>query len=191
MTESDPTSDEAVLWQRAARRLAEVDPEPPLTSARLDALVEALGARAPGQELRSWLRGERPTAAAAPPDDSKIIPFDPKRQRFQPVERFTRLAADSQGGRLELPERELESEGGRFRLKVTAEGGAVVLELQTLGFAADDFANRVVGLAADEGEGPVAVVALDDDADGSVRLPDTERLRRALLRPVVGSIEEI
>ena len=102
-----------------------------------------------------------------------------------------RLAADSAGERLELPSRELESEGGRFRLEVRSEPGGVVLELQALGHAADDFVGRLVGLAhPDDERRPIAVLALDEDADGRARLPDTDALRRALLRPVVGLIED-
>ena len=189
MTDSSRPFDEAMLWREAARRLAETDPEPPLTAARVEALRAALGPRAPDQDLRAWLRRETSATGEAPRTGAVVIPFDARRQRFRPVERFMRLAADSATGRLELPERELESEGGRFRLRVRAEAGEVVLALQALGFASDEFANRMVGLAGDEG--PVAVVPLDGDGDGEVRLADTDVLRRALLRPVVGLIEEI
>lgn len=192
MTDRKLTPDEAEpLWREARRRLQNVEVEPPLTRARLDALQSRLGPRGAEEDLRSWLRGGRRAREAPPPAESAvIIPFEPGHQRFRPVSRFTRLAADTSGGRLELPERELESDDGRFRLRVRREADQVVLELQALGFTSDQFASRLVGLASAEDGVPVAVVALDEDADGSARLPDTRELRRALLRPVVGLVEE-
>ncbi|HEX6143288.1 MAG TPA: hypothetical protein VFZ01_11245 [Geminicoccaceae bacterium] len=193
MTDDKLTPDEAEpLWREARRRLRDVEVEPPLTRARLDALQRRIGPRGPSEDLRSWLRRGRHAREAPPAADAGVIvPFQPGRQRFRPVSRFTRLAADTAGGRLELPERELESDDGRFRMRVRREADQVVLELQALGFTTDQFAGRLVGLASpDEEDVPVAMVALDEDADGSVRLADTPELRRALLRPVIGLVEE-
>lgn len=189
---TDPLNDEALLWQLAARRLAEVDVEPVPGWDEVDALLGELGPRAADQDVRSWLRREGAGAAmTASEGDPLIIPFDQHRQRFQPVDQFMRRAADSAGERLDLPGGELESESGRFRLRVESDGRGVVIELQALGHASDEFANRLIGLAhPDDPRRPVAIVALDDDGDGRARVPDSQALRRALLRPVLGSIEE-
>ena len=132
-------------------------------------------------------------SAPAPQErrSAEIIPFNPRRQRFLPVAEITRLAADSAGARLELPARELETADGRFRLQVSSEGDQVVIAVQTLGLAADQFAGKLIGLAAAEAAEPLLVLQLDDDGDGEVRLPDSDDLRRALLNPVLGTIEDL
>jgi hypothetical protein len=37
----------------------------------------------------------------------------------------------------------------------------------------------------------VALLALDEDGDGRVRLPDAPELRLALLKPVIGLVEDV
>ena len=191
MTERKLSDGEALtLWREAERRLRLVDPAPPLDMAKVDAVHGVLGPRRRDESLRDWLRrGQAP----APQErrSAEIIPFNPRRQRFLPVAEITRLAADSAGARLELPARELETADGRFRLKVSSEGDQVVIAVQTLGLAADQFAGKLIGLAAAEAAEPLLVLQLDDDGDGEVRLPDSDDLRRALLNPVLGTIEDL
>ena len=191
MTERKLSDAEALtLWREAERRLRLVDPAPPLDMAKVDAVHGVLGPRRRDESLRDWLRrGQAP----APQErrSAEIIPFNPRRQRFLPVAEITRLAADSAGARLELPARELETADGRFRLKVSSEGEQVVIAVQTLGLAADQFAGKLIGLAAAEAAEPLLVLQLDDDGDGEVRLPDSDDLRRALLNPVLGTIEDL
>lgn len=191
MTERKLSDAEALtLWREAERRLRLVDPAPPLDMAKVDAVHGVLGPRRRDESLRDWLRrGQAP----APQErrSAEIIPFNPRRQRFLPVAEITRLAADSAGARLELPARELETADGRFRLKVSSEGDQVVIAVQTLGLAADQFAGKLIGLAAAEAAEPLLVLQLDDDGDGEVRLPDSDDLRRALLNPVLGTIEDL
>lgn len=188
MADRTPGEDEArILWREAARRLRAVDVEPPLTAARIDALGERLGPRRPGQDLASWLKGEAGAESAG-----NVVAFDPGRHRLRPVATFTRLAADTAGSALALPEGELETEDGQFRLRAAADDGTIVLELQALGFTADDFANRTVALVAlDDEDVAVAVLELDEDGDGSAGFPDTTALRRALLRPVIALVEDV
>jgi hypothetical protein len=190
MTKRELTEAEALdLWREAARRLRLVDREPPLTAARVDGLLEHLGPRPRGASVAEWL-ARRPMAGSER-RSAQIIPFNPRRHRFIPVAEITRLAADSGGTGIPLPARELETADGRFRLSVTLEGTEIVIALQALGHAADEFAERRIGLAGSGAAAPLAVLQLDGDGDGRVRLPDTPELRQALLKPVIGLIEDL
>jgi hypothetical protein len=188
----DPHPDIEALWRRAERRLQLVDLEPRLEMARVDALASLLGRRRKGETVRDWLdRSRAPTVATEPQASAEVIPFNPQRQRFTPVASVVRLAADSGGPGVPLPARAVETEDGRFRFRVTAEGDRLMIELQALGHASEEFAGCTLGLAsADDTRTPVAVLALDEDADGAVELPDTAELRRTLLWPVIGLIED-
>ena len=197
MTDRKLSDAEALaLWRRAEQRLRLVDTEPPVRIEQVNALLRVVGPRRPGEALGDWLmRSQAPQAVVERPS-AEIIPFSPqfsaKRQRFTPVAEIVRLAADSAGGEIALPSRELETADGRFRLKVTSEGDQVVIEIQTLGHAADEFAGRTIGLAPAAGAAePIAVLQLDDDGDGRVRLADAPALRVALLSPVIGVIEDV
>jgi hypothetical protein len=192
MTENNLSQAEALtLWREAERRLRLVDREPPLTMAKVDGLRQLLGQRRADESLAEWLLRARSEAREERPS-AQIIPFSPRRQRFVPVAEITRLAADSAGSEIGLPVRELETADGRFRLAVRAEGDQLLIELQALGHAADEFAGRSVGLAsAEPGAEPVAVLQLDGDGDGQARLPDSPELRRALLRPMLGLVEDL
>jgi hypothetical protein len=185
------------LWRRAEQRLRLVDTEPPVALAKVDALLQILGPRRQGEALGDWLeRGRTRTAARSERPSAEIIPFsprfNPKRQRFTAVAEIVRLAADSGELGIALPSRELETADGRFRLKVTSEGEELVIALQALGLAADEFAGRTLGLAPAGGTGePIALVELDADGDGQVRLPDDAALRLVLLQPVIGLVEDV
>ncbi len=197
MTDRKLSDAEAVeLWRRAEQRLRLVDTEPPVALAKVDTLLQVLGRRQQGEPLRDWLDRGRASAAPMERPSAEIIPFspkfNPKRQRFTAVAEIVRLAADSGGSGIALPSRELETGDGRFRLKVTSEGDQLLLELQTLGLAADEFAGRTLGLAPATGTGePIALIQLDADGDGQVRLPDDAALRVVLLQPVIGVVEDV
>jgi hypothetical protein len=194
MTDRKLSDAEALaLWRRAEQRLRLLDTEPPVKIDRVDALLRVVGPRRPGEALGDWLmRSQAPQTAASERPSAEIIPFNAKRQRFTPVAEIVRLAADSAGGEIALPSRELETADGRFRLKVTSEGDQVVIEVQALGHAAEEFAGRTIGLAPAGGAPePAAVLQLDDDGDGRARLPDAPALRIALLSPVIGLIEDV
>jgi hypothetical protein len=197
MTDHKLSDAEALaLWRRAEQRLRLVDTEPPVRIEQVDALLRIVGPRRPGEALGDWLmRSQAPQTASERPS-AEIIPFSPhfnaKRQRFTPVAEIVRLAADSAGSGIALPSRELETADGRFRLKVTSEADQVVIEVQALGLAADEFAGRLIGIASASGAPePVAVLQLDADGDGQVRLPDAPELRVALLKPVIGVVEDV
>jgi hypothetical protein len=191
---SDTEAEE--LWLMAERRLSLVDRDPPVLG-QVDALLQTLGPRRRDESLTDWLRrSQAPQVEEMTRPSAEIIPFsprfNPRRQRFTAVAEIVRLAADSGGTEIALPSRELETADGRFRLKVTGEADQVVIEIQALGLAADDFANKTIGIApATGGAEPVAILALDEDGDGRVRLPDDQELRLALLKPVIGLIEDV
>lgn len=184
-------SEALVLWREAERRLRLVDVEPPLSMTTVDSLLDILGPRRSNESLGDWLqRGHAPATTIERPS-AEIIPFNPRRQRFTPVAEIVRLAADTSGPEIPLPARELETADGRFRLRVTLEGDQVVLTVQALGLASDEFAGRTIGLAAaDTDQPPIALLQLDEDGDGTVRLPDTTALRQALLKPILGLVED-
>ena len=190
---SDTEAEE--LWLLAERRLHLTDREPSVMD-QVDALLQVMGPRRRTETLTDWLRrSQAPEVEENARPSAEIIPFsprfNPKRQRFTAVAEIVRLAADS-GGEIALPSRELETADGRFRLKVTSEADQVVIEIQTLGLAADEFAGTTIGLApATGGAEPVAILTLDEDGDGRVRLPDDPELRLALLKPVIGLIEDV
>jgi hypothetical protein len=181
------------LWRRAAARLELVDVEPPVSMAEVDALLGLIGPRRVDEPIVTWLRrGQAPRASAPVQESAEIIPFNPRRQRFTPVANFVRLAADTSGLEIPLPARALETDDGQFRLEVTKDGDELVISIQALGQASDLFAGRTLGLQADEpGQMPVALITLDEDGDGAVRLADRPALRRALLRPLLGVIEDV
>ncbi|HSA80298.1 MAG TPA: hypothetical protein VLE23_05715 [Geminicoccaceae bacterium] len=198
MTDRKLSDAEALhLWRRAEQRLRLLDTDPPIAQDQVDALLQVLGPRRQDESLADWLlRSRTPQAAAIDRPSAEIIPFSPKfsakRQRFTPVAEIVRLAADSAGSEVALPSRELETADGRFRLKVSSARDQVLIEIQALGLAADEFAGRTIGLApADGAPDPVAVLELDADGDGRIRLPDSPELRVALLKPVIGVIEDL
>jgi hypothetical protein len=180
------------LWREARRRLALVDLDPPVTRDRIDRLLAALPPRQPGEDLGGWLR--RAGGAEQRPS-AEILTFPGAgRVRFTPLTEIVRLAADSAGvsGEVPLPDpgRAIESADGRFRLTIAAEAGGIRVGVQALGLAGDLFANRRIGLAGAGGASPLAAIALDGDGDGECRLDDRPDVRRALLRPVIGLIDD-
>lgn len=189
-------SQRIAFWREAGRRLSLVDRDAPVTLGRVDRLLDALPEHYPQEMLGNWLR--RVIAASGASADSSaanIIPLRAKPQwRFTPLANIKRLAADSNGsGVAPLPDpgRTLETEDGRFRLTVTAEDGHVHLLIETLGFAADLFAGRRLGITGPCGEDElIAIIELDDDGDGWVSVKDQAAVRRALLHPVIGLLED-
>lgn len=186
-TASKP-AEELAFWHAMQRRLQALAVEPPLSPEEAEAVLAQLP---PARHLRESV-GDRIRRA-----DSV---------RFTPLITIVRLAADSDDT-LPLPDPErpfLESDDGRFRLGVRAQDTRVEITLEALGFAADEFAHCRLGLAptgawyvpeqTDAVTLPrtevVAVIDLNEDGDGQCLLEDSVSLRRALLGPVIGLIEE-
>lgn len=189
--------DRETLWKIAARRLNLVDTEPKIEPETIDQLLDKLGPRAQGESIGDWL--ERPAERTVDISDAdttpsaEIIHFDPKRQRFNQIAEFTRLAADSAGGDIPLPAAPLETSDGRFRLEIGAsEDQMIRVLIQALGDASDELAGRLIGLAAEGNyETLIGLVELDEDGDGMIRLHDDIATRQALLRPVLGTIDDV
>ncbi len=87
---------------------------------------------------------------------------------------------------------------------MTAINGQIQLTLEALGFAAEEFAGRRLGLAAAGAwseratdqivrlnhDAVIAEWTLNEDGDGVCEIPDALETRQALLRPVIGLIED-
>ncbi len=181
--------EQAALWQLARQRLESKKLKPTISSELVDRLHTQLPTQQKDETLGDLIRrsstSTRPTA--------EIKQFKPKpSKRFKPVAEFIRLAADSHDTEMPLPHPEsvLESENGQFRLRVTVINGRIEILIQALGFAADQFANRCIGLA-DPGDENVLIaeITLDQDGDGSCQVEDTPRLRHALLKPLIVLVE--
>lgn len=183
--------DVRVLWQRALEHLELVETERPVSLDDVDSLLTAVGQRPANQTVADWIRSV--TAKPAQTDgvvSAVIVPFDTLKHRFTPVVEFVRLAADDAGREIPLPAKALEDEQGKFRLEVTKESNELVIKITALGNASDDYSGLKVGLAS-TGREPVAIVTLDEDGDGEIRLVDTTDLRLLLLRPVIGTIQDV
>ncbi len=185
--------DVKALWQRAQERLTLVESERPVSIEEVDRLLQNIGHRAANQSVADWIKSAAVTSSQPATADlvaAVVVPFDKLRQQFTPVAEFIRLAADDAGREIPLPGRALEDEQGQFRLNVAKENDELVIQITALGHASDDYADKMVGLAT-PGREPVALVTLDEDGDGEVRLKDTTDLRLVLLKPVIGTIENI
>ena len=85
----------------------------------------------------------------------------------------------------------METEDGRFRLMLSAEGDKIRITVEALGGAIEALAGRRLGIAGPGGEEElVAIVELDEDGDGSAEVDDRPEIRQALLQPVIGLIED-
>lgn len=180
------------LWKLAGHRLQLVDVEPPVRQDTVDDLMQQLGPRSAGQSIGDWLKGAALEDSADQRQTAEVIRFDPRRHRFTQIAEFTRLAADSAGGEIPLPAAPLETSDGRFRLEISeADDQMIRVLIQALGDASDELAGRLIGLAAEGNyETLIGLVELDEDGDGMIRLHDDDATRQALLRPVLGTIDE-
>jgi hypothetical protein len=185
-------AEEYALLRQAQRRLRHLQCTLPGDIAEADRLLGLLPARQDQETVGDRLR--RMTRLQA------VMPLT-----FRPLIAIERWAAESGEAQYPLPEpgKALESSDGRFRLRITAEGGRLRIDIQALGFAVDEFANRRIGLvrwrpAFDRADQPhrlpndevVAVIDLDDEGDGTTWLEDRPEIRYALLFPGIGLIDE-
>lgn len=192
---SKPLSDDErkTFWQLAAHRLQLVDVERPVTTDTVDQLLQQLGPRTADQRIGDWLQGAAEQNTVEQSQSAEVISFDPKRHRFTQIAEFTRLAADSGASEVPLPAAPLETSDGRFRLDIQGVDDQMIRVLiQALGDASDVLAGRLIGLAAEGNyETLIGLVELDEDGDGMIRLHDDEATRKALLRPVLGMIDDV
>jgi hypothetical protein len=130
-----------------------------------------------------WLKRKQKTA--------KVISF-PK-MNFRYLTEVQRLAADSRDVEDALPEIPLMSANQEFRLTVESLAqNKLKLTLEALGLASSRYANCLIGISAtDSKEQLICIMRLNADGDGiDDTLDNTAATRQALLRPVIGLIDE-
>lgn len=185
--------EEAMLWEQAGRRLSAVASKPQVTSRLVDRLFGQLPNKRDNETIGDLIRRASAESHVSQPG-SNIRTLSPRSsKRFKPLSEFVRLAADTSGPGIPLPDPDcdLESPDGRFRLKISADRGKIHITVQALGFAADEFANHCIGLAGPQGnDGPIVIFQLDQDGDGSCAIIDSDSARQALLRPAIWLMED-
>lgn len=183
------TEEEVALWLHARQRLMLIQLKPRVSSD----LVARVRAQLPPRQENETIGDLIRRASSNTQSTAEVKAFKPKPiKQFEPLAEFVRFAADTHEAEMPLPDAEsaLESVDGRFRLRITAIGDRIDIFIQALGFTADEFAHRTIGLANPSDENnPIAVITLDHDGDGNCQVKDTPDLRRALLRPVIVLIE--
>lgn len=176
--------EERLLWQEAQRRLMQADAQPPLDIDRVREAARRLDPRADAEPLAAWLA--RATRRHA---------FPPSAQRtvtLRPLSRITRLAADAGSEETrDAQEKVLESPDGKFQVSLRSTEKHLLIDVEALGPSSDEFAGLVIALTRSNADwtGSVATAAvgdvigfieLDEDGDGSIRIPDTASARDGL-----------
>ncbi len=183
-------AEEEALWEQARLCLSLTQTKPAISTALVDRLHAQLPPKQQDENMGDWLRRASTGTVDTTAD---VLPFRPSSsssRRLTPLSEFVRLAADSSGSELSLPDSALESSDGRFRLRVLADSSGVTVFIEALGLAADQFAHSCIGLLnPDNTDEPLLTIDLDQDGDGHCRIEDTPALRRALLNPVILLIE--
>ncbi len=172
-------AEELLLWQETKTHLKLLRTGPPASIEAVDNLLAVLPKRQPEESFRQWLaRGK-----------------GAKQWVFKPITEIIRLAADTSDSEFPLPDpgRALESTDGQFRLTIfVPEINKITIKVETLGFAADKFANRAIGIAiAPRADAVIAVINLNEDGDGDCTIDDQLEVRKTLLRPSIGLFEEV
>lgn len=172
-------AEELLLWQETKNHLKQLETGPPASIEAVDNLLAVLPKRQPGESFRQWLaRGK-----------------GAKQWVFKPITEIIRLAADTSDSEFPLPDpgRALESTDGQFRLTIfVSKTSKITIKVETLGFAADKFANRSIGIAsAPRADAVVAVINLNEDGDGDCTVAERLEVRKTLLRPTIGLFKEM
>ncbi|MEQ1637767.1 MAG: hypothetical protein ABL903_13870 [Methylococcales bacterium] len=171
------------LWHETYRRLLAFEAELPIAEETVDAVLDTLPLRLPAESYRAWFKRGQKMA--------KIIQF-PK-MNFRYLTEVQRLAADSRETEDALPEIALISRNQQFRLTVEIlPDNRLKLTLEALGLASSSHANRLIGIAAaDSKDQLISLIRLNADGEGmDDSLENTAAIRQALLRPVIGLIEQ-
>lgn len=170
-------TEELSLWQETKNHLKLLQTGPPASREEVESLLAVLPKRQPQESFRQWLaRGKRSQPWV-----------------FKPITEIIRLAADTSDSEFPLPDpgRALESTDGQFRLTILVhEISKITIKIETLGLAADKFANQSIGIASAPREDTVvAIINLNADGDGDCTVSDQFEVRKALLRPNIGVFE--
>jgi hypothetical protein len=184
MTMNEPTSlhEKRTRWTTLWRKLHTVRFESLPTEDEVDRILAALPPRQPEETLSHWLK------QAELSKRSVVVPF--ARPRFTPLVTIERLAASSKHEAFPLPEAPMISPDEAFRLTVVKIGEELELRVEALGFDAFQYAGCYIGVSSNSDlSGLIAVVLLDGEGNGSVRIDDTPEIRKSLAKPVLGLLE--
>ncbi len=194
-------AEELLLWYNVKISLELLRVEPPASRKEVDNLLALLPKRQDDESFRQWLERSQ--------DDMQLWAFEPKAAEssqqglecsqddmqlwmFEPITEIIRLAADTSGSKWPLPDPRcaLESQDGQFRLYISARyQGKIILKIEALGFAADKFARQSIGIAGGPSvEAVIARIELNEDGDGSIEIDDQPKVRKALLKPIIGKM---
>ncbi len=169
-------------WEEAYRRLMLVDTEEAISEQNVDDFLEGMPKRLTNEDYSAWLlRGKKL---------SDVIAFPTL--KFNYLTDVQRLAADSRKTKDALPEKPLLSSNKQFRLTVKElPNNKIQLTLEALGLASSKYANKYIGISAENNKNDlITVLHLDEDGEGvDEALENTEAIRQALLRPVISLIE--
>jgi hypothetical protein len=176
MTKHNLTNtEELLLWQEVKTDLKQLQAEPPASIEDVDELLALLPKRQANESFRQWLERSHTQL-----------------WEFEPLTEIIRLAADTSNSEFPLPDpgRALESQDGQFRLYISApKPGKIVLKIEALGFAADQFAQQSIGIAGEPRvEAVIARIDLNEEGDGFLEVEDQPEVRQALLRPIIGKL---
>jgi hypothetical protein len=163
---------EKKYWQEALRRFRLVDWQPPVSKTDVDKLHAALPPRQADETIYDWLQ--------------RVL-----KTKFTPFTQIIRRAASSSLEQYPLPDVDyLLTEDDSLRFKIYPEAGQIVIKVEALGMAIDELANAVLGLAdKEQPQQLIAVIELNADGDGEIRLADNLENRKALANPLIGLIE--
>jgi hypothetical protein len=169
-------------WQEAHRRLLLLEAEHFMFETKVEEFLATLPLRLPDESYSDWLKRGQKLA--------KVIPFS--KINFRYITEVQRLAADSRETKDALPEKALTSNNKQFRLMVEElVENKLRLTIEALGLASSKYAQRLIGIAAENSKDDlICLIYLDEDGEGvDESLENTPAIRQALLRPVIALIE--
>ena len=185
MTKTPLTAaEEQFLWDEVRKNLTLLRTEPPASTAEADKLLALLPKRAQGESLRHWLeRGQNIQTT-----------HQPLLQKWIFLTEIVRLAAATTSDSpfpLPDPQRPLETQDGQFRFWISGQAGKILIKVETLGLAIDNFAFQRIGIA-DAANTLVAIIEieLDENGEGYCEVDDQPAIRQALLRPTILQLDE-
>jgi hypothetical protein len=186
--------EETVLWNETARRLLMLKSSATIPTEWVDRLHRQLPPKQVNETFAELIRRASVESQAKYSNKTVTSIGEPRDKTFLPLSEFVRLAADSSSEHevsLPDPNYDLESEDGRFRLKIKMIKQRIQINIQALGFASDEFSGCTVAIANPANKVmPVAIIQLDLEGDGSCVVEDSDDIRVALLKPTLLLVKE-